>query len=131
MDRPTALKSTVAGTALGGLVAGALWWLSVSPVVTAAAGVVWATAIGSTLYVFESYGGPTSAGPWGTVIGGSLLFNVVLSLSDLSLSQGAVAGLSVLAIGFTLLGYAAGMATVFRQHNSQETPNGTPTDASS
>lgn len=119
MGREIVLRSSAAGVAIGGFLAGGMWWaegfLDGSVVLVAAVGIVWAAAIGSAVYVFQSYSYQGDAGPWGAVIGGSLFFGVVLSLSDIGISNDVRAALTVLAIGFTLLGYAAGMATVYRQ----------------
>jgi hypothetical protein len=52
--------------------------------------------VAALLYVFDRYGGPKDAGPWGTVVGGSLLFNVVLNPADVPVSNGTVAALSVI-----------------------------------
>jgi hypothetical protein len=125
MDQNSALRSGVAGVGIGSLSAGGMWWaegfLSGSFVLIAAVGIVWAAAIASTLYVFQSRPGPRDAGPWGSVIGGSLLFGIILNLSDINISNDVWAALTVLAIGFTTLGYAAGMATVSRQVPASQT----------
>lgn len=109
-----------------------MWWadgfLADSFVLIAAVGVVWTAAVASMLYVSQSYRGPKDAGPWGAVIGGSLLVGAVLDLSDIGISTGTEAALSVLVIGFTLLGYAAGMGTVYRQDPDSQTSDGTVTD---
>jgi hypothetical protein len=115
MGQSVALRSTAAGLAIGGLLAGSLWWLDVSSVLVVGTGSVWAAALALTLYVIESYDDSRHSGPWGAVVGGSLLSSVLVNLSDITISNGASAALTALVIGFTLLGYAAGMATVHGQ----------------
>jgi len=129
MPDKTVLRTATAGAVVGGLAAGGVWLLDVSAVLTIATGVVWAAAVAASLYVFDRYGGPTDAGPWGTVVGGSLLFTVVLRLADVPVSNGTAAALSVLVIGFVLLGYAAGMATVSRQGGPGPKTDGTAADS--
>jgi hypothetical protein len=122
----------MAGVAIGSLLIGGMWWapgiLNDSFVLVAAVGIVWAAATASLLYVSQAHPDQEGGGPWGAVIGGSLLFGVVLSLSDITISNGVWAALTVLAIGFTMLGYAAGMGTVYRQERGSQTHNGTATD---
>jgi hypothetical protein len=133
MGQSIGLRSSVGGVAVGSFFAAGLWWapgiLDDSIVLIAAVGIVWAAATASMLYLGVSHPAPfRDAGPWGTVIGGSLLFGVVLNLSDISISNGAWAALTVLAIGFTVLGYAAGVATVYRQERDSRTRDETPAD---
>lgn len=132
MRQSAALRSGVAGVTVGGLLAGGIYWvegfLDESFVLIAAVGIVWTAAVASMLYVSQSYQGPEDAGPWGAVIGGSLLVGAVLNLSDIGISTGVEAALSVLAIGFTVLGYAAGMGTVYRQDRGPQTTDETVTD---
>lgn len=119
MSDSVVVRSSVSGIIVGSLVTGGTWLLDISPVVMAATGVVWTAAAGVSVYVFEKYTGAREAGPWGAVIGGSLLFNVVLSLADVPISNGLAAALTVLVIGFVTLGYAAGVATVLRQGSAK------------
>lgn len=133
MKHANALRSSVGGVAVGGLFAGSMWWaegfLDGSIVPIAGVGIVWAAATTSILYVFQSYPHQRGdSGPWGAAIGGSLFFGVVLDLSDVSISNDASTVLAVLAIGTTLLGYAAGMATVYRQNRMSQPPDETVTD---
>jgi hypothetical protein len=94
-------------------------------VLTGAVGVVWAVATAASLYVFTTYSGPDNAGPWGAVVGGSVSFGVILNLADVGVSSGASAALTVLVIGFTLLGYVAGLAAVHRGKDATDTTDGT------
>ncbi len=117
----TTLQSAVAGIAIGGLFSGSVWVVSASPVLTGAVGIVWAAATAASLYVFTTYSSPEDAGPWGAVVGGSISFGVVLNLADIGVSNGASAALTLLVIGFTLLGYVAGLAAVHRSKNDNHT----------
>lgn len=63
-----------------------------------AVGLVWTAAAAASLYVCEAYGGPENAGPWGTVIRGSLSVGVVLSLADVAVTNGVGAALTLLVI---------------------------------
>lgn len=120
MERRLALQSGVAGSVLGSLLASGLWWAGgFSIVLIAAVSAVWAAAIASALYVLRSHQGDREAGPWGAVVGGSLLFGVVLNVSGLDLSNEAVTALTLLAIGFTLMGYVGGMAAAYYQTGSR------------
>jgi len=130
MTDGAALQSGVAGLTVGGLLAGIVWWMDLSLVVVAAVGIVWATAVASSLSVLASHPDSKDAGPWGAVVSGSLLFYVVLTLSDIEITTDAVTALSLLVIGFTLLGYAAGMATVHRHRSADKTATETATDTS-
>ncbi|MEZ3172539.1 hypothetical protein ABNG03_18285 [Halorubrum sp. RMP-47] len=122
MRGSTAFWSSAAGIGLGGVLAGTLWWLDASSVLVVGTGVVWAAALGLTLYVSESYDDSKRSGPWAAVIGGSLLISVLLDLSDITISNGSSAALTSIVIGFTLLGYAAGMATVHGQEHAEIKP---------
>ena len=62
------------------------------------------TALGLFRYVIVSDPELTQSGPWSAVIGGSLLFGVLVDLSGIPVSNGSSAALTLLAIGFTLLG---------------------------
>lgn len=128
MKDNTALWSSVAGTMIGGLVAGALWWLNVSPVLVVGTGVVWAGALGLYLYVAPSEPKTNPSGPWAGVIGGSLLFSVLINLSDITIPNGSLTALVLLVIGFTLIGFAAGMAAVNNWDNAETEPESTATD---
>jgi hypothetical protein len=128
MRNGISLRSVAAGIVFGGLLAGTLWWLDASSVLVAGTGVVWAAALAMTLYVVESYDSSRHSGPWAAVIGGSLLVNVLVTLSDITISNGSLAALTSIVIGFTLLGYAAGMATVHGQKDTETKPQGTATD---
>lgn len=120
-----ALRSAIAGVAVCGVIGGSVWLVSASPVLTGAVGVVWAVATAASLYVFRTYSGPDNAGPWGAVVGGSVSFGVILNLADIGVSSGASAALTVLVIGFTLLGYVAGLAAVHRGKDATDTTDGT------
>lgn len=124
----TTLQSAVAGIAIGGLFSGSVWLVSASPVLTGAVGIVWAATIAASLYVFTTYSGPEDAGPWGAVVGGSVAFGVVLNLADIGVSSGASAALTLLVIGFTLLGYAAGIASVQRSKDANRTADSTTSE---
>jgi hypothetical protein len=115
----------VAGVAIGGLFGGSVWLVSTSPVLTAAVGIVWAAAAAASLYVFTTHSDPEDAGPWGAVVGGSVSFGAVLNLADIGVSNGASAALTLLVIGFTLLGYVAGLAAVQRSKDANHTADST------
>lgn len=132
MRRKIALRSSAAGVAIGGFLPGGMWWakgfLDGSVVLVAAMGIVWAATIASTLHVSQSYSYQGDTSPCEAVIGGSLLFDIVLALSGISISNDVCATLTVLAIGFTPLGYAAGMATVYRRARVSKLPDETIAD---
>jgi len=104
MGDSTALSSSAAGIAVGSLVAGILWWLDASSVLVVGTRTVWAAALGLFLYVVVSDPELTQSGPWSAVIGGSLLFGVLVDLLEIPVSNGSSAALTLVAIGFTLLG---------------------------
>ncbi|MEZ3163202.1 hypothetical protein ABNG03_00480 [Halorubrum sp. RMP-47] len=124
MEQRTALRSGVAGTAVGVVSAGGLWWaegfLDGMGVLIAAVSVVWAAATAASLYVFASRPDWGDDGPWGAVIAGSLLFSVALNLSEVALSPDVHAALTLLVLGFTTLGYTAGVASV--SHRERPAP---------
>lgn len=123
------VRAGAAGLAVGGTVAGALWWVNAPLVLVAATGAVWTVALGVSLYVFDTYGGSDDAGPWGTVVGGSLLFSVVVNLSGISIPNEVTAALTTLVIGFTLLAYAAGIATASRRDDTDRSREEYPADS--
>jgi hypothetical protein len=132
MKQTIALRSVAAGVGIGTLSAGGMWWaegfLDGSFVLIAAVSAVWAAAIASAIYISQSHPGHRDESPWTAVVGGSLLFGVVLNLSDISISNDASAAVTALVIGFTLLGYNAGMATVYRQNRGSHTTDTTVAD---
>jgi hypothetical protein len=128
MRTSIALRSSAGGIGLGGLLAGILWWLDAPPALVVGTGAVWAAALALTLYVVESYDDSKRSGPWAAVIGGSLVVNVLINLSEITISNGSSAAITSIVIGFTLLGYAAGMATVHGQEHAETKSTGVPTD---
>lgn len=114
-----ALRSSAAGIGLGGLLAGTLWWLDASSALVVGTGIVWAAALGLSLYVFNSYDDSKHSGPWAAVIAGPLSVDILINLSDITISNGSSAALTNIVIGFTLLGYAAGIATVHGQEHTE------------
>ena len=125
MKDSVALWSIAAGAAVGGPIAGCLWWLETPLVLVLGAGIVWTAALASTLYVVQSDPAGQSESWGGAVVGGSLLFGVLLELSELPVSNGSQAALTVLVIAFTLLGYTAGMATSHDGNAASETDGAT------
>jgi hypothetical protein len=105
--------------------------MTASLVVVAAVGIVWTAAAASSFYVFERYPGHKDAGLWGAVVSSPLLFGVVLNLSNITIASGNQSALTLLVLGFTLVGYAAGMATVLRHEHPNQTVEETAVDTSS
>lgn len=116
------------GIGVGGLLAGVLWWLDAPSALVVGTGTVWAAALALTLYVVASYDDSKRSGPWAAVIGGSLVVNVLITLSEIAISNASSAAITSIVIGFTLLGYAAGMATVHGQDHAETKTTGVPTD---
>lgn len=106
-----AFRSGVSGVVVGSLLAGGLWWLDAPLSLVALVGSIWATATTALRYISHSQHGNDNEGPWGGVAGLSLLTGVGLNLSDISVSNEIVAALTVLTMGFTLLGYAGGVTS--------------------
>lgn len=134
MEQRTALRSCVAGTVVGAVSAGGMWWaegfLDGTGVLIAAVSLVWAAATAALLYVSASYPDRGDAGPWGAVIAVSMSFSVALNLSDVALSPDVHAALTLLVLGFTTLGYAAGIGSVSHRERRPRTSGETAADDS-